>query len=529
MSLLHLLCRGINRQMKKSWSKEKGIILPLVLIFALLLMISGLAFMSLGIQEGSLVQREISKRQAFYLAEAGLERALYDLRQDFEEDSRNWADGEINEIKVDSQVDEDGFSSLLYDETSLGSGFYAVAVKNIRIELKVTDEEIDEFIKDEIWVKARGTFRDVSKTIQAYVTIENLSPWNNAIFCAETPQKKIDSANIHGSVHLLGKEGKKKAFSLVGSAHIQNAYYSIPEALKGKIPPPPKVVFNEEIVESLKAKLRVKQGGVFLDFDAGIGMSPDHPKSKLEAFKPTLDGVYTASGFMGEGEDNVYSDNGKETSYNLGKRVKFPSLYDSYIDPVTKKEYAYMYWHYLKENSLHIKENEISYQTPVFNYSYPNKGSISWDGKGELEIDGLIYINGDLILGKEGQPPGTQTIRYEGKGILISSGSIFIHSHLFPKRIFPADDAIGLIAAEDIYILPQEIYPLYFMGGALFAEETVYIAEKSHVAGSIVANSFEMGRMSMIAQVPDLATDLPPGMIAGWPDWYITLRQWKEL
>jgi len=46
--------------MKKNWSEEKGIILPLVLIFALLLMISGLAFMSLGIQENSLVQREIS-------------------------------------------------------------------------------------------------------------------------------------------------------------------------------------------------------------------------------------------------------------------------------------------------------------------------------------------------------------------------------------------------------------------------------------------------------------------------------------
>jgi len=526
MLLLHLLCRGINRQMEKSWSEEKGIILPLVLIFALLLMISGLAFMSLGIQENSLVQREISKRQAFYLAEAGLERALYDLRQDFEEGTQNWADGEINEVEVDSKVDENGFSSLLYDETSLGSGSYSVVVKNIRIELEET-EEIDEFIKDEIWVKVRGAFRDISKSIQAYVTIENLSPWNNAIFCGQAPQKKIDSANICGSVHLLGEKGKEKALSLTGSAHIQNTYY-LPEVLKKRISPPAKVVFNGEIVESLKTKLRVKQGGVFLDFDAGIGMSPDHPKSKLEAFKPTVDGIYTALGFTGEGEDNVYSDNGKEAGYNLGQRVKFPSLYDSYIDPVTRKEYAYTYWDYFKENSFHIKENEISYQTPVFDYSYPEKGSISWDDQGGLEIDGLIYINGDLIIGEEDQSPGTQTIRYGGKGILISSGSIFIHTHLFPKRIFPADDAIGLIAAEDIYILPYEVYALYFMGG-LFAEEGVYIAEKSYVAGSIVANSFEMGRESMVAQVPDLATNLPPDMIAGWPDWYITLREWKEL
>ncbi len=513
--------------MQRDWNEEKGIILPLVLIFSLLLMISGLAFMSLGIQENSLVQREISKRQAFYLAEAGLERALYDLRQDFEEGTQNWADGEINEIKIDEEVDEGGFSSLLYEETSLSSGCYAVAVKNIRIELEET-EEADEFIKDEIWVKVRGTFRDISKTIQAYVTIENLSPWNNAIFCAEMPQKKIDSANIHGSVHLLGKKGIKETLFLAESTHIHNNYHSIFDELKQKIPPCPKVVFNEEVVESLKTKLRVKQGAVFLGPDARIGTSPGYPKSKLEAFKPTVDGVYTALGFMGEGEDNVYSDNGKEAGYNLRERVKFPSLYEPYIDPVTRKEYFYTYWDYFKENSLHIKENEISYQTPVFSYSYPEKGSISWDGQGGLKIEGIIYVNGDLVLGKEDQLPGPQTIRYGGKGMLISSGSIFIHSHLFPERIFPTDDVIGFIAAEDIYILPHKVYPLYFIG-ALFAEETVYIAEKSHVIGSIVANSFEMGRMSIIAQVPALATNLPPDMIAGWPDWYIMTRQWKEL
>ncbi len=527
MLLLHLLCRGINRQMKKSWSEEKGIILPLVLIFALLLMISGLAFMSLGIQENSLVQREISKRQVFYLAEAGLERALYDLRQDFEEGTQNWADGEINEIEIDSQVDEDGFSSLLYEETFLGSGSYAVTVKNIRIELEGIDEGADEFIKDEIWVKVRGTFEDISKTIQTYVTIESLSPWNNAIFCGEVAKKRIDSASIRGSVHLLGKEDIEEALSLTGSTHIQNTYYPMLDVLKEKIPPPAKVVFNGEIVESLKTKLRVRQGGVFLDLDAGIGMSPGR-RSKREAFKPTVDGLYTTLGFMGEGEDNIYSDNGKETGYNLGQRVKFPSLYDSYIDPATRKEHSYTYWDYLKENSLHIKENEISYQTPVFSYSYPEKGSISWDGQGGLKIDGIIYVNGDLVLGKESEAPGAQPLRYKGKGILVCNRSIFIHSHLLPEGIFSTDDVIGFIALEDIYILPQKGNPLY-MAGALFAEEAVYIAEKSYVVGSIVANSFEMGRMSMIAQVPALATNLPPGMIAGWPDWYITLKEWKEL
>jgi len=330
-----------------------------------------------------------------------------------------------------------------------------------------------------------------------------------------------------GFGEFICKKEEEKVLSLTGSTHIQNNYYPMPDVLKGKIPPPPKVVFNEEVVESLKAKLRVKQSGVFLDFDAGIGMSPDHPKSELEAFKPTLDGVYTASGFTGEGEDNIYSDNGKEAGYNLSQRIKFPSLYNSYVDPVTREEYVYTYWDYIKDNSFHIKENEISYQNP-FDHSYPNKGSISWDGQGGLRIDGIIYINGDLVLGKESEIPGVQPLRYKGKGILVCNRSIFIHSHLLPEGIFPTDDVIGFIALEDIHILPQKGNPLY-MVGALFAEEGIYIAEKSHVVGSIVANSFEMGKMSMIAQVPDLATNLPPDMIAGWPDWYITLKEWKEL
>jgi len=62
--------------MRKALNEKKGIILPIVLIFALVLMVTGLVFVSLPVQENSLVQREIKKRQAFYLAEAGLERTL---------------------------------------------------------------------------------------------------------------------------------------------------------------------------------------------------------------------------------------------------------------------------------------------------------------------------------------------------------------------------------------------------------------------------------------------------------------------
>lgn len=66
-------------------NEDQGIILPIVLILTLVLMITGLVFISLGVQENSLVRREIAKRQAFYLAEAGVEDARVQLGQDWDD------------------------------------------------------------------------------------------------------------------------------------------------------------------------------------------------------------------------------------------------------------------------------------------------------------------------------------------------------------------------------------------------------------------------------------------------------------
>jgi len=53
---------------------ERGIALPLVLIFTLILTITGMAFLYMSGDERILVQRKIKKTRAFHLAEAGIER-----------------------------------------------------------------------------------------------------------------------------------------------------------------------------------------------------------------------------------------------------------------------------------------------------------------------------------------------------------------------------------------------------------------------------------------------------------------------
>ena len=60
---------------------ERGIALPLVLIYTLILTITGMAFLYLGGDERTLVQRDVNSARAFYAAEAGIEYGVFQLNK----------------------------------------------------------------------------------------------------------------------------------------------------------------------------------------------------------------------------------------------------------------------------------------------------------------------------------------------------------------------------------------------------------------------------------------------------------------
>jgi len=66
--------------MRQISCSESGVILPIVIILTLALTITGLALLSAGVMENSLVRKEIGKTQVFYAAEAGIECGLFRLR-----------------------------------------------------------------------------------------------------------------------------------------------------------------------------------------------------------------------------------------------------------------------------------------------------------------------------------------------------------------------------------------------------------------------------------------------------------------
>lgn len=65
-------------------NSERGMILPLVCIGVLVLCLVGIALLNPPVLENRQTVREVHKDQAFWLAEAGLERTLWNLRHDFE-------------------------------------------------------------------------------------------------------------------------------------------------------------------------------------------------------------------------------------------------------------------------------------------------------------------------------------------------------------------------------------------------------------------------------------------------------------
>ena len=524
-----------------SCNSESGVILPMVIILMLALTITGLAFLNAAVMEHNLVSRGVYKNQAFYLTEAGLERTLWNLKRDFENGSTDWTEKDPDGwVRINGvPVDEGNGNILLYDGSSegsvdLGEGSYLV-------KLQYVDDGAGGYKEDELWVRSTGTVKDIPKTVQMYVRIENVFPWNNAIFAGTgiTGGAVIEgNTRVHGSVLTLGENltSSDLALDMSGGGGIRNNYEGMPVELADKIHLCPQTTFNGEWVDSLEAKLRVKRGKVGLSGTDTVG----EPDLVGNFFKETMDGVYVSHGYGGnQGANNVYSDNGTGNGYDLGDKIQFPRLTGPcpYINPFTGSLYG-TYLDYLNVNSLHITETAISGQTDDFDYPFDGKGSIKWTKQQrKLEVEGIVYVDADFLdIGDK-----HETIEYSGKGSLVVArsssdeivGDIRIHGDLVAEGTYAADkgfptNVLGFMTGRiELATGPGESG--LTMMGAFYAENEIVSAKQNEISGTFVSNHFDMGKnVPRIYQVPELADNLPPGMIASEPIWHITTSQWSE-
>jgi len=523
----------------------------------LALTITGIAFLNAGVMEYRLAKKEDYKNKAFYIAEGGLERTLWNLKKDLE-NGEGWTgwnpEDDINGITVG----EDGI--LLYDDgdgsVELGDeGFYLV--------------KLDFIDGDELLVISTGTVNNIPRTVQIHVKAAMASPWNNAIFARKSAVGGAiieGNARIHGSVLILGEEGAADpVMDMGGTAGIRNNYdvgapQGMPPDLAVKVPSIVKIV-NGESVETLDAALRVKHGQVGLQGEVTVGEEPPN-----NSIKRTMDEVHVPDEFIiGSGgiEDHVFTDNPDPHSpCPLIDAVTFPSLLDPYETYTTFLEY-------LRDNSLEItvgpelgkdiEESKISSDFHFDNNEGPGgvygrwedgKGGIGWyfdpaeglHGKVYLYVDGIVWIEADsLSIGEKLVP-----IEYSGTGVIvvaeegtdgegnpIITRNIEIHGDLLAEGEheygggFPVNNALGLVTGTLGIAYPGEAD--LNLTGAFFAENAVYSGFTNEVAGTFVSNFFDMGgQVPRIYQVPELAFNVPEGMPGGPPVWALITSEWSE-
>jgi hypothetical protein len=188
---------------------------------------------------------------------------------------------------------------------------------------------------------------------------------------------------------------------------------------------------------------------------------------------------------------------------------------------------------------------EINGETSSFSYVDPGgKGSLSWDASSEtLTIDGIIKIDGDIVMGDEdaGQDDALSAIKYAGTGSLWAEDDIEINQDVYPVGQYMADgpDADGAVDGSLGFITDGEIridagspsgnVQLF---ATLFAEERLDIRSRVNIAGAVVTSHIDIAgnRNLSVWYVPGLAAAAPPGMpgAAGVPTISVRLTDWFQ-
>ena len=475
----------------KKLNNERGSLLIISYFMIIILLGIGTVFVLFSTNESRIAERQRLTTTAFHIAEAGIERALYDLRQDFILDTTpSWADGDINSHTAGPNFAS--FYTMPYSDTTFNGGSYSVQLQNTNT--------------DDVWLQSTGTLSGVGHSVLVYVKMINVSPWNNAIFGGSGASGSMINGNvdIRGSVHILGDglAAGDFAIDLGGTSElVGNNYNGLDPTLEAKVPALPTTVFNGEVVETLSAELRVKEGLVGLSGSSTVGDANVAGNSEKE----TVDAAYVTDGYGGNlGAANVHSDNGTSNGYDLGEVVSFPNL-------TTEAYSGYpSYQDYLAAHSL-VLTTELNNITPNSSFAYSNgDGSIAMDGNGNLTISGVVYIDGDndLNMSKVGSD---KTINYVGNGSILVEGNAQIDVNLVTSgnNSFP-NNILGIMTPNNIGFNEASIDVM----GLFYAEGTVQIQKQTDIMGTVITNYFDMGtNVPSIYQVPETLNNLPAGLI----------------
>lgn len=498
-----------------SFRNERGVILITVYLVTTLLMILGAAFMGRVVHEGKISERDRHAVEALYIAEGALQQVLYDLRQDMVI-SNNWLDQNINGIILPAGTpNTTSWTTVPYTVTTMGDGTFSVELQAVTGATNA------------MRVRLTATSSGITRKLLINTQIINLNPWNNVLFAGAGQGGDVINGNvdIRGSIHILGDSlaPTDLAMDLSGGANIGNNYDGMENTLRGKLPNPPTVSFNGENVESLGAEVRIRKGKLGLSGTALAG-SPDVPRN---AVKETLNGVFINDGYGGNKKaENVNSDNGVANGYDAGNEVTFKTFSDPYKDGGTPYN---SYTQFVTTKGLECPYNDFERGKKPDNFELASgTNRIKWKkSTGELEVDGVVYVNDTIDLGEK-----RETITYKGVGTMVALGSnadIKVHGNLLSKRTFVTDDTLALVAQDRVEVATDGGDTQSLVAGIFYGQTETRVDKQSHLAGVFHSKHYRMENVPSLFQVPSFNATNHPGLISNQNIYFMRVNSWQEI
>lgn len=506
---------------------RKGIALGISLIFLTILSLIGAAGIITSTIDTRIASNNLSKKKALYIAEAGLTRTEAELINDLNSD-QNMANSSF--VTLSGVLGITPGSTAFYtvfNNTPFARGSYTVKFKNYG-----TPPNYDP---KTVLVRSTGTGPNSSAVIlEKYLSAENISPWNNAIFVDGGGNIPITgNVIIAGSIHLLGV-GLASTDTVFDNqtGDCRNSNAGMDGSLSSAI--------NGGVTSNLKSKFRVKNGRVDMTLgSATIG-------SSANSFK----GIYITGGkdanSNGVNDDilggdntgagrNIFAEKGacSAEAYDLGNvYAAMPSINTTYMDNnsidltgITENEG-------LIGGALILNGN-ILVPPPGHIYDI-NQSGISPSGKScsivfngatnVLTISGIVKVTSLTI---------NDDIKYltpSGGGTIYVTGTTLIDGNALPAApaSYPTTNVLGVVSAGDITLGSSA--SVFLLTGAYYSAGAISSSKKMELAGTIVCRNFNItGQIPRIWQVPSLAGNLPPGMPASTPIWAFTDKTWREI
>ena len=515
------------------YNNEKGMVLPLGLIFLAIIAILGTTAVIITTTDIKISSNYKTSVQAFYNAEAGLARAEAEL---------------INDLNIDNDLSNTSFETISgtiaivpssaafytpagFNNIPFGAGDYTIQFKNYAPDPTAPNVYHPAII----WVRSIGTAPNSSTvTLESYLSAENISPWNNAIFAGGGGSAVPITGNviIAGSVHILG-EGLPATTTVFNNqtGDCRNNSTTVPPAIGMDGTLASKV--DGGASSDLNAKFRVKNGQV--DMSLGVG--------DIGALSNPFKGIYVTDGDDGDGDGvnddimlggaaSIYADKGATSAkaYDLGNYNTTLPIIDTAL---------------LNANSLNLTATTevdgwgTGLNAGALELTGKHKEGSTWycpdidktDGTNSIFFNSntnLLIINGII---KAVSLNISDNITYAGRGTIYTTGTAatVIGGNVLPDTAasYPTTNVFGVVSTGNIAMGGGA---QILLTGAYYSAGEIETDLQTELAGTIVCKNFDITNQTpKIWQVPSLATNLPPGMPGSTPVWVFTDRTWREI